>query len=615
MNLGRSVVAILSFLLGIFPVYAATVNSVEFLNGAASSEILLRSDSPLEFEVQKNSEDRQVTLLLKGSSFAKKAMRRMDTSSFDSPVSLLSPFNESADDQPAKLVVQLRNSVEPEIKSEGNVVRLILAKGSSQVQTSVNEDKPLADSAGSTELDSTELPGDKNLDQFIQSQSTKRFAGRPITLQLRDTPIADVLTMIGEASGFNIILGDGVDGKITLSLIDVPWDQALDVVLSSKRLGAERKNNVLRVTTLANLTTEKEEQVRAKLAMERAAVRLTRVFPINFAKLQDLQKVLSNFIMSSMDPLRTAGAAGAGGAAPGFSSSSVQIDDRTNSLIVQDTYENLEKMRKLIEILDVQTPQVLIEAKIVEASENFGKGLSGSLGFSRINGQGRGVGGSFSGGSSTDGLTGAALGGNSIGGTVGYSPTIAFLPPVIDRLNLLLSMEETEEKIKVISSPKMVVLNKKEATILKSTPTTINQTVVSPGGPPIVTQTIVQANLSLKVTPTVTNAASILLQMDLSRDAVVNNIAAPRNLKTEVIVDSGSTLVIGGIYSSDETDRKNGFPFLKDLPFVGWLFGASSYRRDRSELLIFITPRVLNEQESGLISQPQEGGQTVPNQG
>lgn len=453
----------------------------------------------------------------------------------------------------------------------------------------------------------------------METQQSKRFSGRPVTIQVRDAELNDVLRLIAEASGFNIIQGEGVAGKVTLSLVDVPWDQALDVILTSRRLGAERKNNILRIITLANLTAEKEEILRAKLATERSAPRITRVFPISFADITSLQNVLNAFSANNAALMGTSMASVGGAGTPvGFAASataSIQVDARTNSLIVQDTSENLEKIRKLIELLDTQTPQVLIEAKVVEATEEFTKSISGSLGFSRINAESRGVGGGFNGGQTTTGLTGSLLSPDGQrGGAFGYSPSIAFLPN-LDRLNMIIRLQETEENAKVVSSPRIVVLNKKTAKIVKGQPTTINQTTTS-GGVTTTAQTVIQANLGLDVTPTVTNAGSVLMNLKISRDTIVNQLIAPRNLETEVLVDSGSTLVIGGIYSTDESKSTNGFPLLRDLPILGWLFGGKSVTNNRSELFIFVTPKVLNEKDAGLISSPQEGGATVPpNQG
>jgi len=588
--------------------YAAQIEAIEFLNSDAASEILVRSSEPLEYDTQNSVEDKQVVLNIKNGILAQRASRKLDTSSFDSLVSLVSPFK--VDGQASRLVVQLKAYAESQVKVEGNLLRIIVPKVPKLPQTS--PDPSLSASKADTQDADAQGPN-KNLDQFMETQVTKRFTGRPVTIQVRDAELTDVLRLIAEASGFNILVGDGVGGKVTLSLVDVPWDQALDVILTSRRLGGERKNNILRVTTLANLTQEKEEQLRAKLASERSAPRVTRIFPISYADTADLQTALKAFSENNANVLSGT----TGGAGSGATTASIQVDKRTNSLIVQDTFENLEKIRKLIELLDTPTPQVLIEAKVVEVSEDFNRTMAGSLGFSRLDGESRGIGGRFNGGTVTDGLTGSALSAGSdkgAGGAFGYSPSIAFLPN-INRLNLLLQMDEKEEKVKIVSAPKIVVLNKKTAKILKSTPTIVTSSTTS-GGATTLSQSVIQANLSLDVTPTVTNAQSVLMNLAISRDTIVNSVVAPRNITSEVLVDSGTTLVIGGIFSSDDSKLSNGFPFLRDLPIVGWLFGGRTSTSNRSELFIFVTPKILGEKSGTLISAPQEGtAGVVPNQG
>lgn len=588
----------------------AQVESIEYRDLGSASEIQIRSDEPLQYESQNSPQDNQVVLVFKGARLGDRAARRLDTSSFDGPVALISPFKGEGLD--SRVVVQLKSFVEPQIVAEGNLLRLTLPKASSsqnqaplQAQPDVPQSAPQAASGEA---------GNTNLEQFMESQSTKRFSGRPVTIQVRDAELADVLRLIAEASGFNILVGEGVGGKVTLSLVDVPWDQALDVILTSRRLGGERKNNILRITTLANLAQEKEEQLRAKLAAERSAPRVTRVFPISFADIKELQSTLKAFSENNAAVL-------SGSAGSTSSAASIQLDARTNSLIVQDTFESLEKFRKLIELLDTPTPQVLVEAKVVEASEDFNRSIKGALNFSRINAEGRGVGGAINilpNASVNSGLTGtlndATAGLTSKGGAIGYSPSMAFLPN-LNRLNLLIGMEESQENAKVVSSPKLVVLNKKTAKILKGTPTTVETTTVGSAGTTI-TRSIVQANLSLDVTPTVTNSGSVLMTLKISRDTILNETVAPRNIETEVLVDSGSTLVIGGIYSTDESKSSNGFPVLRDLPVIGWLFGGRSSSRQRSELFIFVTPKILSSKSEGLISSPQEVAPAVSdNQG
>lgn len=583
----------------------AQVESIEYRDLGNAAEIQIRSDEPLQYESQNNTADNQVVLTLKGARLGQRAGRRLDTSSFDGPVSLISPFK--GDGLDSRVVVQLKSFVEPQINAEGNLLRLVLPKAAQSAQAAPAAPQAAPQAAGSE-------AGNTNLDQFMESQSTKRFSGRPVTIQVRDAELADVLRLIAEASGFNILVGEGVGGKVTLSLVDVPWDQALDVILTSRRLGGERKNNILRITTLANLAQEKEEQLRAKLATERSAPRVTRVFPISFADIKELQTTLKAFSENNATVL-------SGSSSATSSAASIQLDARTNSLIVQDTFENLEKFRKLVELLDTPTPQVLIEAKVVEASEDFNKSIKGALNFSRINAEGRGLGGAINilpNATLNSGLTGtlsdATAGLTSKGGAIGYSPSMAFLPN-LNRLNLLLGMEESEENAKVVSSPKLVVLNKKTAKILKGTPTTVETTTVGSAGTTI-TRSIVQANLSLDVTPTVTNSGSVLMTLKISRDTILNSTVAPRNIETEVLVDSGSTLVIGGIYSTDESKSSNGFPVLRDLPVIGWLFGGRSSSRQRSELFIFVTPKILSGKSEGLISAPQEVAPAVSgNQG
>jgi type IV pilus assembly protein PilQ len=583
--------------------WSATIDSMDFSNSASGQELIIRANGPLDYQTEVNAEDKQFVLTFKDAQFSKRADRRLDASNFPGPLSLATPSNASGGTGPARLVLQLRENVEPKVVADGNSLRISLGGvGASATSSTVSEQDPYKAAA------------EKGLELFVETQASKSFKGRKITLRLRDTPLSDVLSMIAEASGFNIILGDGIEGKLTLSLVDVPWDQALDVILTTRRLGAERKNNVLRITTLANLTAEKEEQIKAKLASEKAAPRATRIFPISYADIDEIRKIISGVSDMFSDPTVTGQAAGQppGQPAPGQQPQgqagalgNVQVDLRTNSVIIRDTYENLERIKKLIQLLDVETPQVLIEAKVVEATEEFNKVLSGQLGFSRVNAEGRGLAGTFNASNAFTGLSGSTVSSTAGAGAVAYSPTIAFLPPVIDRLNLLIQMQEEEEKVRVISAPKMVVLNRKPAKILKATPFTINEVGVGQGNVPIVAQKVINANLSLEARPTVTNSNSVMMGVQINRDAVINNLPAARNISTEVLVDNGSTLVIGGIFTSDETRRKSGFPFLKELPILGWLFGSSENTQSRSELVIFLTPRILTGEKAPALASPE----------
>ncbi len=598
------------FLLALAGAEAAKVSSVEYKSTDTGGEVVIRSDGELEYSSESNEQDRQIVLNLKDAELTAKARRKIDASGFNGPILQVSPYAVEGADKEARVVIQLRQNLSPEIVQEGNTIRVAVASGRADSADAASvgaPDLPPVETSPSTEGTASAGPesrslGEQNLDTFMSNFQSKRFTGKPVTIQVREAELSDVLRLIAEASGFNILVGDGVGGKITLSLVDVPWDQALEVILSSKRLGAERRNNILRIATLTNLAAEKEEELRAKQATEKAAPRITRVFPIGFADAPSLQSLLQNFSNSLVGVGSATGGNQAGAAA-------IQIDQRTNSLIVQDTAVGIDRIAKLITLLDTETPQVMIEAKIIEASEQFTKDLSGSLGFSRLNGQQRGIFGSFAGAQTTTGLTGAPSTGETPASQIGYSPSIAFLPN-LNRLNALVRINETNSDTRVIASPKTVVLNKKTASILQSSPVAIPVTTVSAGNPVNSIQ-VLQANLSLNVTPTVTNTGSVLLTLDISRDTVETSggqaLVAPRNLKTEVLVDSGSTLVIGGVYTSSKNKSDFGFPFLKDIPFLGVLFGGKTTNEKKSELLIFVTPRIVNERSSSIAGGGSNG--------
>ena len=583
------------------------ITKIEFLGSIDPHEILIQADGPISFDKQENEKDKQIVLEIKNAKLANKNVAmKLDTSSFDSKVSLISPYQVSGQDT-VRVIVQLREMVKTEANTEGNLLKLKVNGGA--VAAAIDsppaivppETKPETKPEIKVESKADVKPESKpdRLTEFMENRETKRFVGRSITLRVRDADVLDVFRLISEASGFNIILGDDVKGKITLSLVDVPWDLALDTVLHTLRLGAERNNNILRVVTLLNLATEKQEQLRAKKATEATAPLVTRVFPVSYASLKDLQDLLSKFGTTGGD---------------GATSSIVQVDNRTNSIIVRDIADNVDKIKKLIEILDTQTPQVMIEAKIVEATEGFSKEIGGKLGLGTKSKDTQffasilqanpidalfGAPGVFSDGSDLSGKVAEDS------ATFGFSPKLTSILPGVDKLNALLTLGEKENEINVVASPKTVVLNKEKDSIVQGTPVLVPGSTVVPGVGTVSTTSVQQAKLKLDVKPTVTNDGNILLELEISRDIPFaldskNFGIAERNLKSTVVVESGSTLVIGGIYTLDTKHKSSGFPFLRKIPIIGWFFGSESDDTVRTELFIFITPRIINEREAGL---------------
>ena len=591
---------------------ASNVTSIDFKGTENPSEVLIRTNEPAAFNKLENQNDKQIVVELKDTSIAANEAKKIDTSSFQSNVSLVSPYQ--ANDNTVRVVIQLREPGTADVTQIGNLIQVkIPNKGGSGSDSPQAAPKPPAPADGAPAPSPESLPNSENetnqvsaesvppvkmkLEEYMDSKTTQKFTGKPITLQVQDADVADVLRLIGETSGFNLLLGEDVKGKITLSLVDVPWDQALDVILHSLKLGAERSNNILRISSLANMTAEKQEELKAIQAAEAVAPRVTRVFPISYAKLAELQVTVTKLIA---DP--------ALGAAPNANASLVQADQRTNSLIVRDVPKNIEKIKKLIEILDTQTPQVMIEAKIVEATESFSKSMGGSLGFTPGDASGFV---SSNGANPVDPLlgspgvfTGTTIGKQGgTGGIFGFSPNLSFLAGTT-RLNAVLTWGENDSELKVVASPKTVVLNKETANIVEGTPVLIPTTTQVAGVGSTQSVTVQNANVSLMVKPTVTNDGSILLDLNVSKDVPVSLGTAQgignRNMKTIVLVESGSTLVIGGIYTMQTNHASSGIPILRKIPLIGTLFGSESDNTSRHELFIFVTPRILNSKAAGL---------------
>jgi type IV pilus assembly protein PilQ len=634
---------------------AATVTSLDFKNAGDSSRLEIRSDGPLTFEKQENAQDKQVVIQLKGATLSKLAQQKLDTSSFASRVSLVSPYQVDGDPDTARIVIQLRDPASATVTQDGNVIAVKIpnggdasagsaaapeaapdasaaaaaaappaagappAPGGPPAGATADAPPPAPDGAAGPPPQAAAAPpaaaapqpdisvaGPKsNLEQFEGTTKSKTFVGRTVNMQLRDADVKDALRLIGEASGFNIVTTDKVKGNVTLSLVDVPWDQALDIVLQNNQLGAERNGNVLRVMSLNDLASEKTAELNAKRAQQAGAPRITRVFPISYADLGALSTLLKTFgnSQAGSDP-------SSGGASSGGGGAIVANDARTNSIIVQDIPENIERMRKLIEILDTQTPQILIEGKVVETSESFANAISGNLGFG-------GTGSNqffaaFNGADPIDQLLGtvfpvpvgtATSSATSIaqfgGGSFGLSPSVSFIPGLA-RINATLGIGENEGQVKIVSTPRVVVSNGEGASITQTTSLVTTTPGTSTSAP---STTTINADISLSVSKvTVTNDGAVIMDLTLTRAVPTpGTIAAnPRVLHTKVVVESGTTLVLGGLFTTDDTHNESGIPVLRKIPIIGSLFGQESTSTDRGELFFFVTPRVLNAKEAGL---------------
>ena len=405
-----------------------------------------------------------------------------------------------------------------------------------------------------------------------------KYPGKKVSLDFQDADIINVLRLLAEVSKLNMVIGDNVAGKVTIKMLDVPWDQALDVILKMKGLGKVYEDNVLRIDTLSNIARQQEDEAKAKDAMVKAEDLVTQILPVNYAKAGDIAESIKKSLSTRGD---------------------ITVDIRTNMLIIKDIKDKQEEIDKLLKTLDKPTPQVLIEARIVQADSNFAKDLGiqwggsytstpGDYNVGIISGPGGSVGAPTTGFAVNLPAAGVAGTKGSVGFTVGKTIGDAF------NLDLRLSAGETKGLTKVLSAPKIATLDNREATIQQGE--SIPYKTVSQTG----TKTeFIDATLTLKVTPKVTPDGHIAMNIRISKNrqgSIVVEGTPSINKKeatTEVLVKDGETTVIGGIYEITDVDNVSGIPWFYQVPIFSWLFKSTQKSNIKSELLIFITPKII----------------------
>ncbi len=461
------------------------------------------------------------------------------------------------------------------------------------------------------------------------------YKGERLSLNFQNVDIRALLQVIADFTNLNIVTSDSVAGTLTLRLKDVPWDQALDIVLQSKGLDMRKNGNVILVAPREELATKEKLDLEARQQISEVEPVRTESFQLNYQKAENMAKLLTN------EKQRVLSKRG-----------SAVFDERTNKLFVQDTALRLEDVRKLIAQVDVSVRQVLIEARIVEADDRFSRNLGVRLGYNDIKstytrqvavtdpatGQlvnmnvpvyGAGtniagnsyatVSGNLAGVADLSSQNGSGLPGPNAPGIgqltslvnqnfvnlpaaaiAGYSPAsfaISLFGSSLTRfLNLELSALEADQLGKVVSSPRVLTADKKMATIEQGTELPFQQ-ATSSGATSIQFR---KASLRLEVTPQITPEGNVMMDVKVNRDAVGQLTPAgyaidTRAVQTQVLVENGGTVVIGGIYEQFERNSTNKVPFLGDLPIIGYAFKQDSRRNDRTELLVFLTPRVVTD--------------------
>ena len=434
------------------------------------------------------------------------------------------------------------------------------------------------------------------------------YSGEKLSLNFQNIELRALLQVIADFTNFNVITSDTVTGAVTLRLKDVPWDQALDIIMQAKGLGMRKTGNVLWIAPKDEINTKEKAELEARAALQNLEPVRTQAFQLNYTKASDIATQISQ-TGGGPNATRILSARG-----------SVISEPRTNQLFVSDISSKLQQVQDLIAKLDIAVRQVLIEARIVEASDTFGKSIGVKLGGADLRGvrggdAGYGVGGgnrvTLGGSYSAVGkTTGAVSGVPTLDdatflslpavGQNGYNPAaigISLFSSAANRFLMLeLSALEADGKGKVVSSPRVVTADQTRALIEQGTELPY-QVASSSGATSIAFR---KANLKLEVTPQITPEGNIILDLDVNKDSVGQSTAAgfainTKHIKTQVLVENGGTVVIGGIFELNESESETRVPVLGDLPYVGNLFKSKQRSSNKQEMLVFITPKMISD--------------------
>jgi type IV pilus assembly protein PilQ len=595
----------------------ATVQGVEFDTQAERDRITVVADRPLEYVVHQPDAE-TVVVSVPGARLQPQLDPRIAPEP-GGPVSLVTAFEQPEMAVPeVRIVVERAAGLEPEVTRQGSLMIIefprkggvaatppVVAKAPSGADATAAA-MPMASTApasiapagamlakpsgppvvpaGVAAPASLEPPAAISLLQEGGLSESKQYTGRRISLDFKDIEMADVLRLVADVSDLNVIAGDEVKGKVTIRLVDVPWDQALDVILLTKGLGFMRIGNVLRIAPADLLKKEEEARLQERRAIEQLEDLVVKLQPVNYATAQDVQGMVKQLLT----PRGT-----------------VQTDKRTNTLIIKDIPSVVDEATALVKAVDTQTPQVMIEAKIVEASLDFSRefGVVWGFGVQPLNDPFDASSGLRQpGGSLWTTNTSAANNAQFINPlTAGPTALFSIAGYVLDEklnLNLQLQAAEVNGDGKVISSPRLVTLDNNKATIEQGV--SIPFQTFENGDAQL---EFVDAVLKLDVTPHITADRSIIMKIVVSRNAPDDSVftltgspaIAKNQVNTETLVKDGQTLVIGGIYVVDKSERQSSVPYLGDIPMLGALFRNNEISDSRKELLIFVTPRVVQQ--------------------
>jgi type IV pilus assembly protein PilQ len=547
------------------------IDAIDFRRGVNGEGRVLIKLSDASIPVNIHEEGGKIIVDFAGTSVPKDLVQRLDVVDFATPVTMVDTYPVGKD---TRMV----------ITAKGNYEHLAYQ---AERQFTV-EVKPVTKAA-----------------KEASKKNESGYSGEKLSLNFQDIEVRSALQIIADFTGLNMVVSDSVKGNISLRLKNVPWDQSLDIILKAKGLGMRRMGNVMMVAPNAEISAQEKEELEAKQKITELEPTHTELIQINYAKAADIAAFLRTKGKSASS------AAGGGAAAPSTSLLSdrgtVTVDERTNSLLIQDTASRLADIRKMITQLDIPVRQVLIESRIVVANDDFSRELGARFGVTTANGT------NTNGGLNT--TTGTAFGNDTIINNGGFA-----IPPLTQRLNvnlpvaspagsfglailgrntlvdLELSALQAEGRGEVVSNPRVITANQKEATIEQGVEIPY-QEASSSGATSV---SFKKASLSLKVTPQITPDDRVIMDLKVNKDSVGTVYAGvpsinTREVNTQVLVENGETVVLGGIYEQTRSKEVSKIPLLGDLPYLGALFRNTTQVNNKVELLIFVTPKILKE--------------------
>jgi type IV pilus assembly protein PilQ len=543
------------------------VNDLKYQSQQGGS-IVISTSGPATFQTREVSAQNQMIVEISNAHLPDRLKRPFITKDFRQSIASFNAYQDRGSTT-ARVVIQLRDSVKAQVRQSGNSLVVVPTGATAGMGAEAGEadGDMLAATEGAQRSDSRILPT-SSLDK--DNAEEVRFYGKPISIEVRDTPVREVINLIAEQSGANILIASEVDGNVSMKLRQIPWDQALLLVMKSRNLGYVRQGSVLRVAPLPALQKEMDDARKVIDAQQAAEPLKVRVIPVSFADVTALAGQLKDFVSTR---------------------GKVVADVRTSSIVVTEIDETLQRIANLVKALDLPPLQVLVEGKVVEARETFGRDFG-------VNWSSRGQ----------DVSLGSANLGTNLTVTAPASSKAMEVGVRLGTVDILgdltaaLSLYERENIVRIVSSPRIVMMNNEQGTIVQSSNIPITQTQTSSAGN-LTSVTYKPIELRLEVTPQITADSDVIMKLNIKREfAGDRSNATPdinsREAKTKVLVHNGQTAVIGGIYQSDSQENETGVPWLKEIPILGWLFKNKNRTSEKTELLLFLTPRILNSEQA-----------------